>query len=155
MCIQLDMSEHEHSHDSHGDHSPPYKLYVAVAVALVCLTAASYWTYTPLWPFGESVEIKRLWMMTVSCCKASLVIMVFMHLWWEANWKWVLTVPASLMCVFLTLALVPDIGMRIYNGFGGYSRERLLYAAEFPEKKADTDAHHADAHEHAEESATH
>ena len=152
----------DQSHDAHGDGEHEdhggYGLYIQVALALVFLTAASYWTFTPLWPFGESVEIKRLWMMAVSCSKASLVIMIFMHLWWEANWKWVLTVPASFMCVFLVLMLVPDVGMRVWNGYSGYSRDRFIYAAEMPIAEESHDGHSAhsqgsheplgDGHEH-------
>ena len=52
-------------------------------------------------------------MMAISCTKAMLVIMFFMHLLWEANWKWVLTIPATFMSIFLMLMLVPDIGWRI------------------------------------------
>jgi cytochrome c oxidase subunit 4 len=62
-----------------------------------------------------------------------LVIMFFMHLLWEANWKWVLTIPASFMSIFLMLMLVPDIGWRQNNGFAHYSDERLLYAADPPQ----------------------
>ena len=46
------------------------------------------------------------------------------------------------MCVLLTLALVPDVGMRVFNGFSGYSRERLMHSAELPHDKAGQ--HHAD-----------
>jgi len=118
----------------HGANHPPsgVSVYVMVAVALVFLTACSYWTYTPLWPFGESVAIKRLWMMAVSCTKAMLVILFFMHLKWEANWKWVVTIPASMMSLLLILALVPDIGRRMRHA----SHERLTYAAEQPEREA-------------------
>jgi cytochrome c oxidase subunit 4 len=55
-----------------------------------------------------------------------------MHLLWEANWKWVLTIPASFMSIFLMLMLVPDIGWRQNNGYARYSTERLLYAADPP-----------------------
>ena len=65
-------------------------------------------------------------MMAVSCTKAMLVILFFMHLLWEANWKYVLTIPAGMMSIFLMLMLVPDIGLRTRN----YSEERLLHAAE-------------------------
>jgi cytochrome c oxidase subunit 4 len=58
--------------------------------------------------------------------------MFFMHLKWEANWKWVVTVPASLMSMLLVFALVPDIGMRMRYA----SHERLIYAAEQPEREA-------------------
>lgn len=148
------MSDQNHSNESHddGDHDVHnhYGLFIQVAIALVILTAASYCTTSAFWPFGESVAIKRLWMMGVSCCKASLVIAIFMHLWWETNWKWVLTIPASLMCVFLTLMLVPDIGLRIWNGYSGYSRERLIYSAEMPEDEAPEQSHeeHDDHHAH-------
>ena len=71
-------------------------------------------------------------MIAISCTKAMLVIMFFMHLLWEANWKWVLTIPASVMSIFLMLMLVPDIGMRINNGFSHYSFHRWLFAANPP-----------------------
>jgi cytochrome c oxidase subunit IV len=115
--------------DPHGaehGHGGSIRTYVMVALALVFLTACSYWTYTPFWPFGDNLAIKRTWMMAVSCTKAMLVILFFMHLKWEANWKWVLTVPASMMSLLLVLALVPDVGRRMR----GASRERLTHAAE-------------------------
>lgn len=115
----------------HG-HGGSIRTYVMVALALVFLTACSYWTYTPFWPFGDNVAIKRTWMMAVSCTKAMLVILFFMHLKWEANWKWVLTVPASMMSLLLVLALVPDVGLRMNYA----SRERLINAAQQPEREA-------------------
>ena len=51
-------------------------------------------------------------MMAVSCTKAMLVILFFMHVKYEANWKYVLTIPAAFMSIFLILALVPDVGLR-------------------------------------------
>jgi cytochrome c oxidase subunit 4 len=72
--------------------------------------------------------------MAVSCTKAMLVILYFMHLKWEANWKWVLTVPASLMSVLLVLALIPDVALRYMDTWhSGPSRQRLTYAADLPE----------------------
>jgi len=113
-------------HSAEHGHGGSIRTYVMVALALVFLTACSYWTYTPFWPFGDNLAIKRTWMMAVSCTKAMLVILFFMHLKWEANWKWVLTVPASMMSLLLVLALVPDVGRRMR----GASRERLTHAAE-------------------------
>ena len=134
---------HEAAHDDHGG----VGIYVAVAIALVFLTACSYWTYTPLWPFGENIAIKRIWMMAVSCTKAMLVILFFMHLKWEANWKWVLTVPASLMSAFLVLALVPDVGLRMQHA----SHERMKFAAELPAQESAEGATHDSEHaDHAD-----
>jgi cytochrome c oxidase subunit 4 len=129
------MTDHavEQSYERGAHHEPHggVGIYVTVAVALVFLTACSYWTYTPLWPFGENLAIKRLWMMAVSCTKAMLVILFFMHLKWEANWKWVLTVPASIMSMLLIFALVPDVGLRyVETTFAGPSHNRLTYAAD-------------------------
>jgi cytochrome c oxidase subunit 4 len=91
-------------------------------------------------------------MMAVSCCKAMLVILFFMHILWEANWKYVLTIPASMMSIFLLLMLIPDIGRRTEK----YSEERWLYAPQ-PETPAEEEARapgaqfdHDDHAEHAE-----
>ena len=115
--------------------------YLVVFVALCALTMCSFLTYFDFWRDNVSTQASRALMMAVSCTKAMLVIMFFMHLLWEANWKWVLTIPATFMSIFLMLMLVPDIGWRQNNGFAHYSRERLLYAADPPsieaaEKKA-------------------
>jgi cytochrome c oxidase subunit 4 len=64
-------------------------------------------------------------MMAVSCTKAMLVVLFFMHVLWEANWKYVLTIPAAMMAIFMTIMLVPDIGFRSRM----VSQERLLYMA--------------------------
>ena len=42
----------------------------------------------------------------------TLVILFFMHVKYEANWKYVLTIPAAFMSIFLICALVPDVGLR-------------------------------------------
>ena len=65
-------------------------------------------------------------MIAVSCTKAMLVILFFMHVKYEANWKYVLTIPAGMMSIFLMLMLVPDIGLRLRKA----SEERKLYMAE-------------------------
>src|SRR3990172_9046137 len=134
------MSEHRPSLESHladmlADHPDDHShggigKYLVVFAALCVLTGASFFTYSSYWPFSK--EVAWAFMMAVSCTKAMLVIMFFMHLLWEANWKWVLTIPASCMSIFLLLMLVPDVGMRQNNGYARYSQERLLYAADPP-----------------------
>ena len=52
-------------------------------------------------------------------------MLFFMHLIWEANWKYVLTIPASIMSIFLLLMLFPDVLDRTRT----YSEERWLHAA--------------------------
>lgn len=100
--------------------------YLYVFLALCFLTGMSFFTYSPYWPSALDVDsIKWTFMMAVSCTKAMLVILFFMHVKWEANWKYVLTIPASMMSVFLLLMLIPDVGMRMKHA----SRERRQNAA--------------------------
>jgi hypothetical protein len=49
-----------------------------------------------------------------------------MHLLTEANWKYVLTIPASMMSALLVLALVPDVGLRTRR----YAEERWSGSAQ-------------------------
>jgi cytochrome c oxidase subunit 4 len=127
----------EHGHGGSGK-------YIAVFVALCVLTGASFFTTSDLWPFHANKTIGWSFMMAVSCTKAMLVILFFMHLLWEANWKYVLTVPAVGMSVFLVCMLIPDIGLR----YRRYAEERRTLAVERVEPAAGTTsgaAHDGDA----------
>lgn len=154
------MSDHatvhgQHGTDGHSSHDESHGgtgKYLLVFVALCVLTMFSFLTYFDFWREHVSMHASRALMMAVSCTKAMLVIMFFMHLLWEANWKWVLTIPASFMSVFLVLMLVPDIGWRQNNGFAHYSAERLLFAPDPPAieskemKEAKEELSHEGAH---------
>lgn len=116
----------ESHHDGHGEESHGgLKVYLAVFVALCVLTTMSFFTYSPLWPWRDEPQVGWAFMMAVSCTKAMLVVLFFMHVLWEANWKYVLTIPAAMMAIFMTIMLVPDIGFRSRM----VSQERLLYMA--------------------------
>jgi len=124
------MSEHSDAHasiDAHDDHEGIAK-YIYVFLALCVLTGASFFTYSSYWPFHDQPKIGWTFMMAVSCTKAMLVILFFMHVKYEANWKYVLTIPAAFMSIFLILALVPDVGLRGH----WLAEERQLYMAEPP-----------------------
>lgn len=101
----------DHGHDDHGGTGK----YFAIAGMLCVLTTASFLTYFPFWKstFGEDSWVAWIFMMAVAVTKASLVMMFFMHLKWEAAWKYVLTIPSIIMAIFLMLALVPDVGLRL------------------------------------------
>jgi cytochrome c oxidase subunit 4 len=134
------------AHDQEHGHAGVGK-YVLVFIALCVLTALSFAVGN--WPALRENSPGAMWamMMAVSCCKAMLVILFFMHLLWEANWKYVLTIPASMMSIFLLLMLIPDIGRRTAR----YSEERWLYAAEpqKAEKAEPAGAAHDHDHDHA------
>lgn len=129
---------HDQAHAGHDDHDHDHGgtgKYWAVFLALCVLTGASFYTCSDAWPFKETKSIGWAFMFAVSCTKAMLVILFFMHLKWEANWKYVLTIPAGMMSIFLVLMLVPDVGLRQRK----YAEERKVFAAEPAE-------HHAVAH---------
>src|SRR6476659_8529400 len=129
----------DHDDVSQGGHEAGHGgvgKYIAVFFALCGLTLVSYLVGNSATLREKTPGIMMAMMMAVSCAKASLVILFFMHLKWEANWKYVLTIPASMMSIFLLLMLVPDVGRRTRM----YNNDRWLYAAE-----EQTPDHH---HEH-------
>jgi cytochrome c oxidase subunit 4 len=118
------MTDTNHGHDSRAKEHHGLAIFIMVFVALCLLTSASVFTYTDFWRQRVPVQIGWTFMMAVSCTKALLVVSFFMHLKWEANWKYVLTIPATIMSIFLILMLVPDVGLRTTN----YSVYRQVHA---------------------------
>ena len=117
MCSS-DLGPGDHGHGGIGK-------YLLVFLALCGLTTLSFFTYSPYWPWRDEPQVGWAFMMAVSCTKAMLVVLFFMHVLWEANWKYVLTIPAAMMAIFLAIMLVPDIGMR--NRM--VSQERAIHMA--------------------------
>jgi len=114
----------EHAHEGDHGHGGIGK-YLLVFAALCGLTTMSFLTYSSFWPWRDEPQVGWAFMMAVSCTKAMLVVLFFMHVLWEANWKYVLTIPAAMMALFLAIMLVPDIGMR--NRMA--AQERALHMA--------------------------
>lgn len=106
------MADHTHAAHGHsGDHSHGgLGKYLAVFAALVVLTVISFAVANS--SLMNTPAVGWVIMMAVSSAKALLVIAFFMHMIWEANWKYVLTIPASIMSCFLVLMLIPDVGFR-------------------------------------------
>jgi len=120
----------EHGHgDAHGDGDDHAHggigQYLFVFAALCLLTTMSFFTYSSAWPWRDQPQVGWAFMMAVSCTKALLVVLFFMHVLSEANWKYVLTIPAAMMAIFLAIMLIPDVGMRTRM----VSQERALHMA--------------------------
>ena len=137
-------SEHDQDHaDDHDDHPHVGKrVFITVFFVLALLTAASYVVGNYGLSIGFSKRGTWVAMMAISCAKAGLVGCCFMHLWWEANWKWVLTVPTSIMACFLVIMLIPDVGCRTNK----YSSERWNKAA----SESSDVSEHAPSHDSSE-----
>jgi len=128
---------HTQPHGAHDAHHGGIGQYIAVFIALCFLTACSFFTTSRYWPWHDQPQVGWAFMMAVSCTKAMLVILFFMHILWEANWKFVLTIPAALMSIFLLLMLVPDIGMR-----GRWASEERQHQMAVPRAAAHSSAQH-------------
>lgn len=116
---------------SEENHVNRTKLFTVIFVLLVILTGLSFAVANS----SLMDHPLRGWlaMILISVAKASLVIVFFMHLAWETNWKYVLTIPAGVMSTLLVLILIPDIG----NRTEAYSAEREKFAAfELPKVEA-------------------
>lgn len=120
-----DHAQQDSAAAAHDEHHDSTATYIAVFVTLCILTAGSFLTTSEWWTSRVADPASWAFMMAVSCCKAMLVILFFMHLKHEANWKYVLTIPAGFMSIFLVLMLVPDVGWRTDR----YSNERWRDAA--------------------------
>ncbi|GIW94293.1 MAG: hypothetical protein KatS3mg110_2334 [Pirellulaceae bacterium] len=103
-------------------HGPSLRVFMSVFLGLVALTVVSFVSARV---FHQTPVVSWAIMMAISCVKATLVISFFMHLIWEANWKYVLTIPATFMSILIMLLLIPDIGRRTRS----YSEERWRHAA--------------------------
>ena len=125
-----------HDHEEHGSMGK----YLAVFVALLILTTLSF--VVGMWiqdASGAGRFFGNALMMAISCVKAMLVMLFFMHLIWEANWKYVLTIPSLMMSVFLLCMLIPDVGLRSR----AYSNSRIIHA---PLPAVHAEDHGDDAH---------
>ena len=125
------------SPDDHHDHAHGgIQKYIYVFVALCLLTTCSFFTYSDWFRNHFDPKVGWVFMMAVSCSKALLVILFFMHVKYEANWKYVLTIPAGLMSIFLMLMLIPDVGNRNKaDAWGTSSQERRAVMADPEEAK--------------------
>ena len=97
--------------------------FFGVFCILVLLTIASFLVGSL--DLFHRQETKWIVMIGISVAKAAMVILFFMHFWWERSWKYLLTIPTSIMAVILIVALIPDIMERVQY----YSNTRKDHAA--------------------------
>jgi cytochrome c oxidase subunit 4 len=119
--------------DEHSNHHVNYlKIFF-----VLCLCTALSVVFDVL-QFSKAVTIVLV--LAVACAKATCVMMFFMHLKFEGNWKFVLLAPTTILAIGLPIALFPDIGSSYYTPtapqVGVWSEE----IAEYKEHEAKTAA---------------
>jgi len=131
---------------AHDDHSAHHVNYLAVFVALCVFTGLS--VLFDVVSFSNHA-ITIVLVLAVAVAKALCVMMFFMHLKFEGNWKFVLLAPTTILAIGLPLALLPDIGVAYYTPIAPQAEWR----AEMEGFHASHAEHggHANGIEHAEE----
>jgi len=104
------------AHEENGGHLN----YFAVFIALCVFTGLS--VVFDLLKF-ENRLITIVLVLAVAVAKATCVMMFFMHLKFEGNWKYVLLAPTTILAIGLPLALLPDIGVAYYTPLAPQSGE--------------------------------
>lgn len=97
---------------AHEDHDSHAVNYLYVFMALCVFTGMS--VLFDVFSFG-SHAVTIVLVLAVAVAKALCVMMFFMHLKFEGNWKYVLLAPTTILAIGLPLALLPDIGVAYYT----------------------------------------
>ena len=147
------------AHDDHGSH---HVNYLAVFLALCVFTGLScVFDILPI----ENHAVTIVLVMAVAVAKALCVMMFFMHLKFERNWKYILLTPTTILAIGLPLALMPDIGVAYYISTAPQDHEwgeqmeeyRATHGGHGEDSQNTENAHHADRRrpEHEVESTGH
>ena len=123
---------------SHEDHNTHHVNYLAIFLVLcVCTGLSVAFDVLPM-----SKPLTMVLVLAVACTKALCVMMFFMHLKFERNWKYVLLAPTTILAIGLPMSLFPDIGASYYTPT---APQTGVWAEEIREYQA----HHA-AQQHSE-----
>ena len=129
-----------HGHEANETHHVNY----AVIFGVLCICTVLSVVFDSISALPKALLIVLV--LAVACTKALCVMMYFMHLKFEGNWKFVLLAPTTILAIGLPLSLFPDIGRSYYINV---APQTGVWASEISEYEA---AHHA-AEAHAAESA--
>jgi len=97
-----------------SEHIVSPRIYFAIFVALLVLTALTAWVaFYDLGPLNTVVA------MSIACGKALLVVLFFMHLRWGGRILWLLVGTAVFWLVILIALIMCDYASRGWLGFPG------------------------------------
>ena len=95
------------------DHPSLDKTFLYVFVVLCICTAISFGAdFLPKLGVGNGAV--NVIVLAIAVAKALCVMLFFMHLKWERNWKYVILAPTVVLSIGLPVALIPDIGVHYY-----------------------------------------
>ena len=82
---------------------------------MLCIFTALSWAADELQDHIPSMGVLAVIVLAIATAKALCVMLYFMHLKFERNWKYVLLAPTFILACGLPLALLPDIGVHYYE----------------------------------------
>jgi len=142
------------SHDTHSGHHVNYLMIFFVLCGCTGLSVLF-----DVLSFSKPVTMVLV--LSVACAKALCVMMFFMHLKFEGNWKYVLLAPTTILAIGLPIALFPDIGSSYYTNaapqVGVWAEEVAAYEkhhAEETEASGHGESAAVDGEQHAEPTTT-
>ena len=103
------MTQTNLTHDQEMDVESHTSQYMKVFFVLLVFTIAEY-CYASFLP-GISFITLVLGLMAMAIFKASLVGLYFMHLKFEGKWVYGMLIPAGILAIILTTALIPDVAL--------------------------------------------
>jgi len=130
---------HADAHAHEGGHAS-ISFYIRIGAVLAVVTGVEVAVF--YLPRLEAVATPLL--VVLSTAKIILVVMFFMHLKFEGNWKYVLLAPTTILAIGLPMALMPDIGVSYYEPLAPQT-------GDWGPEMQDYKAHHAEHMEHANE----
>lgn len=101
------------SDEQHGEHEHHAVNYTAIFGLLCVCTGLSIVFDVSKESMSKPVLI--LLILGVALCKATFVLLYFMHIRFERAWKYVLLAPTAVLACALPFALAPDIAFHYYN----------------------------------------
>ncbi|WP_144992676.1 cytochrome C oxidase subunit IV family protein [Polystyrenella longa] len=100
--------EHSETYEPHGSS----KTYFVVFI-LLCICTGVSWLVDEM--HINNLVLLVVTVLAIASLKASFVLLYFMHLKFEKNWKYALLLPTTILAIGLPMTLLPDIGLHYYT----------------------------------------
>ncbi len=104
------MTEPIRTHEQQMEVESHTGMYLKIFAVLLVFTILEY-CYATFLP-GLSFFALVYGLMAMAIFKASLVGLYFMHLKFEGKWVYGMLIPAGILAIILTAALIPDVAMQ-------------------------------------------
>ncbi|MBL4886225.1 MAG: cytochrome C oxidase subunit IV family protein [Planctomycetaceae bacterium] len=91
-------------------HSPNYLAIFGILCVLTIISVVADLVSVP----GLKILVACI-VLAVATAKAAFVMLYFMHLKFERNWKYAILMPTIILAIGLLLVMIPDISLHYYD----------------------------------------